>query len=136
MIKYKVNINLKKISGDIDKYANLGLQDCVDDLVRTSSQSAPHDEGILEKSWSKEVTHNHAVVSYSVKEKGGKGNFNYALKMHEGPYKLGPKSRQKTGGVGMSGKQYPVGPNFLAGVLKGEEQTYKKHIETMVKSNL
>lgn len=138
MIKIKSTVNLKGTGKQIERNALLGLQDVLDDLVRTSSQSAPHDEGVLEKSWTKQITNNVGTVSYSVKKKGGKdkkfGNFNYALKMHEDQYNLGEKSLQKAGGVGMSGKQYPVGTDYLGGVLKGEEATYIKHIEKMAKN--
>jgi hypothetical protein len=117
------------------------LNDCLDDLVRTSSQSAPHDEGILEKSWSKSIEYESSnpvgVVTYSVKKRGGKGkkkgNFNYALKMHETKYNLGEGSQAKTGGTGMSGKTYPVGAGYLGNVLKGEAETYEKYIKKQLK---
>jgi hypothetical protein len=121
----------------VERQAKLGLQDITDDLVRTSSQNAPHDEGILEKSWSKEINDLTANVSYTVKKKGGKdkkhGNFNYALKMHEETYNLGEGSRSKSGGTGMSGKTYSVGTGYLMNVVEGEEEVYRKHIEKMIK---
>jgi hypothetical protein len=144
VIEVKMKLKLKEYNKRVHEQALLGLQDCLDDLVRTSSQCAPHDEGILEKSWTKTIENKNSpkpvgVVTYSVKKKGGKdkkkGLFNYALKMHEEHYKLGKKSQEKAsagGGVGMSGKQYPVGRNYLGGVLKGEEETYKQHIQKLV----
>jgi len=114
-----------------------GLNDCIDNLVTASSQSAPHDEGILEKSWSKEIQYAgnkpSGVVSYSVKKASGSGNYNYALKMHEGGYNLGEGSLAKQasgGGVGLSGKRYNVGAGFLGDVAKGERKAYADHIES------
>lgn len=136
MSSFEVKIlknNVKVYSRKAQKIYQQALNDALDDLVRTSSQSAPHDEGILEKSWSKDLKFSgnrpFGVVSYTVKKSGGKGNFNYALKMHEGGYELGPGSRNKPGGKGMSGKTYKVGPGYLGDVAKGERQAYSKHIE-------
>lgn len=109
------------------------LNEIMDDLVRTSSASAPHKTGTLEQSWSKELkvqgSEPYGIVSYSASSRGGNGNYNYALKMHEGGYELGERSKAKSGGTGMSGRHYPVGAGFLGGVLQGEEQAYKNHIE-------
>ncbi len=113
--------------------------DVVNDLVRTSSQNAPHDKGILEKSWTKEKKFDldggaSAVVSYSVKKASDGGNFNYALKMHEDEsYNLGKGSQKKKGGQGMSGKQYKVGAGYLGDVAKGEAEAYRKHIRKELK---
>lgn len=125
-----VSNKFRVYSNSAKKAYTKALGDCIDDLVRTSSQSAPHDEGVLEKSWSKEIAFNgnqpYGEVSYSVK---GKSGYNYALKMHEGGYQLGEGSLAKRGGTGMSGKSYPVGPKYLTGVLNGEKDAYRKHIE-------
>lgn len=125
--------NFRKYSENVKAAYTQALNDCIDDLVRTSSQSAPHDEGILEQSWAKEIQNSNGGpvgrVSFSVRESSSGGNFNYALKMHEGRYKLGPNSQSKPGGVGMSGTQYPVGPGYLGNVLKGEANAYKEHIK-------
>lgn len=134
----KSKLRIKQVGKQMEKNAQKGLRDCIDDVVRTASQNAPHAEGILEKSWTKEVKNNIGTVSYTVKKKGGKGkkagNFNYALKMHESKYNLGAGSLAKRGGIGMSGKQYKVGTGYLSQVIKGEEKTYVKHIEDMVKN--
>lgn len=132
-IRVRNNTRLRVFSKEMQRTYTTALNDCLDDLVRTSSQSAPHDEGVLEKSWTKETNYTGTeltgTVSFSVTERGGSGNFNYALKMHDGYYNLGDKSKQKSGGTGMSGRTYPVGRDFLGGVLRGEKQTYIKHIE-------
>lgn len=125
-------------SRQAQKVYQTALDDCLDNLVSASSQSAPHDEGILEKAWSKDIEFSgmnpSGVVSYSVKKASDGGNFNYALKMHEEEYNLGSGSQNKTGGVGMSGKTYPVGTGYLGNVLEGEKETYSRHIEKALKS--
>lgn len=136
IIKYKRRF--KQYSRKVKQSTKNAMQDVLDDLVRTSSQSAPHDEGILEKSWSKEVKMSgdttKGFVSYTVNAVGGDGGkFNYALKMHEEEYNLGKKSEEKTGGVGMSGKSYSVGTGYLGDVLKGETDTYSKYIEKVIR---
>jgi hypothetical protein len=132
------NKRLKVYSTKVQKVYQNALNTVLDDLVRTSSQSAPHDEGVLEKSWSKGIEFEGktpvGVVSYSVKKSSGKGNFNYALKMHEDEtYDLGPKSLEKTGGTGMSGRTYKVGTGYLGDVLKGEINAYTKFIDKKIK---
>lgn len=117
------------------------VNDCIDDLVRTSSETAPHDKGILEKSFSKEVYGENTdvitgYVDYSVKEAHGDGTYNYALAMHEKNYQLGSGSRAKPGGTGMSGQHYPVGKKFLTRPLEGEKEAYKDHIEKAIKREL
>ncbi|MBC9786305.1 hypothetical protein H1S01_17745 [Heliobacterium chlorum] len=120
---------LKRMEKDIRNRLKQAVHDCADDLVRTSSETAPHDKGVLDTSYAKEVTVVSgtvtATVDYSIKE----GNFNYASAMHEMNYRLGPKSLAKPGGYGMSGKHYPVGNKFLTRPLEGETQTYKQHVE-------
>lgn len=137
-ITVRTNINYNRLTQDMKNKAKIGLQDCVDNLVMASSQSAPHKKGILEKSHSKEFENDglKAVVSYSVRERGADGTlFNYALKMHETDYTPSQKSLAKGGGVGMSGKRYPVGKGFLGDILKGEQQTYINHIKRMITDN-
>lgn len=137
----KVRLNTKRLkvyTRQVQKVYQNAMNTVLDDLVRTSSESAPHDEGILEKSWSKSIGFegNEPVgtVSYSVKKSSGKGNFNYALRMHEDEsYNLGEKSLAKTGGTGMSGKTYKVGTGYLGDVLEGEKATYTKHIDKKIK---
>lgn len=133
-----LNNKFKTYRRKSQKVYQQALEDCLDDLVRTSSQSAPHDEGILEKAWSKDIDKDDVtpsgVVSYSVKKSSGKGNFNYALKMHEDEsYNLGEGSRKKSGGTGMSGKKYDVGTGYLGDVAKGEQKAYAEHIEKAMK---
>ncbi|MBC9785104.1 hypothetical protein H1S01_11355 [Heliobacterium chlorum] len=120
---------LRRVQQKVNAELRQSVNDCMDDLVRVSSETAPHDRGILDKSFSKEVTAGAesvtGVVEYVVREK----NFNYAIIMHEGEYRLGESSEQKPGGVGMSETHYPVGNKFLTRPLEGEREAYKKHIE-------
>jgi hypothetical protein len=135
-------VNLKGINVTrqaVKKAVEEGIYDCTDDLIRASSESAPHWKGILEQSYGRSVAWKGSqilgIVDYSVTEENSNGGFNYAYYMHEGDYKLGPESEKKAsagGGVGMSGKSYPVGPKFLTNVLEGEEETYTNHIQKLV----
>ncbi|MBC9786291.1 HK97 gp10 family phage protein [Heliobacterium chlorum] len=138
-MKIQVKVNdkvLKRAEKEIRNQIKRAVHDCADDLVRASSETAPHDKGILEKSFAKEVTSTSstvtATVDYSIKERG----FNYALAMHELKYPLGPGSLAKPGGYGMSGKHYPVGNKFLTRPLEGETQTYKEYIEREIQKVL
>lgn len=135
--KVEVKIDTAKLKGlekEVQAALKRAVEDCIDDLARTASESTPHDKGILEKSHKKEVTGNgnkiDGTVEFNVRETYSGGNYNYALRMHEGHYRLGPGSQAKPGGTGMSGKHYPVGRKFLENPLQGEKEKYKEHIET------
>ena len=140
MARVIVNLSNKaKVIKDAQKAMVEAVHDVSDDLVRTSSESAPHDKGILEQSFNKEVVVKGSkiigIVDYAVVEDNGQGGFNYAYWIHEGDYNLGEGSIEKAnggGGVGMSGKSYPVGPKFLSGVLDGEAETYKEYMQKMM----
>ena len=128
------------ISRNVSNGAKTAMKDITDNLAMASSGSAPHDKGILDDSWTKEVGYESnrlfGRVSYNVLENGSGGDYNYAIRMHEGNYELGEGSRQKSGGKGMSGRTYPVGKHFLTGVLEGEKTTYIKHMEKGIKNEL
>lgn len=134
-IKANVKVDTKKIPLAVSAALAASYQavvDCGQDLARASSGAAPHDAGILEKSYTvtprKTANGGEVSVGYAAYENG----FNYAIKMHEGSYNLGPGSRAKGGGTGMSGAKYEVGPKFLERPLRGEGDTYKKHIQDSV----
>jgi hypothetical protein len=142
-VNVRVNIRSDRratISRGVSNGAKKAMQDITDNLAMASSGSAPHDKGILDDSWTKEVGYEgnklFGRVSYNVLENGSGGDYNYAIRMHEGNYELGEGSRQKSGGSGMSGRTYPVGKHFLTGVLEGEKQTYVKHMEKGIKNEL
>jgi hypothetical protein len=108
------------------------VRDCGYDLARAASGAAPHDKGILEKSYSVLPRRTKDGGSVSVRFAAYEGGFNYAIKMHEGSYNLGPGSLAKPGGKGMSGTTYSVGPKFLERPLRGEADTYKNFIRNQV----
>jgi hypothetical protein len=134
-VRIKVLKNLDKVVNaqrHVKQAAREALHDITDDLVRASSGAAPHKEGVLEKSWAKKVVGSgrylYGFVGYAVKE----GGYDYAVRMHETTYNLGPGSRAKGGGVGMSGRVYPVGPKFLTRPLEGEAKTYRDYLEAKI----
>lgn len=139
-VKAKVDIDTRKLlaaPGVVKATLSEALHDVGDDLVRTSSGAAPHDTGYLStKGWNKKVsasaTSGYVEVSYYAVNYG----FNYALKMHEGSYNLGPGSLQKPGGIGMSGTRYPVGPKYLERPLMGERAAYTNHINKQLAAAL
>jgi hypothetical protein len=136
-VKMSWNFDTAHITKEVRDAMELAMNDCVDDLVRVSSQCAPHDKGILEKSWGRDVYWSGpnkitGVVDYSVAE----GDFNYALWTHEEVYNLGPGSQKKPPGVGMSGKTYEVGRKYLTRPLYGEAPTYKQHMQNMINEAL
>ncbi|MCW2279106.1 hypothetical protein [Heliophilum fasciatum] len=110
------------------------VNDCADDLIRVSSEIAPHDKGILEKSHAREVAPKGdqvtATIAYSVNE----GEFNYAMAMHEREYNLGPGSSAKPGTEGMSGTHYSVGNKYLTRPLEGEAKVYREHITQILRN--
>jgi hypothetical protein len=137
--KFSLDVDLRKLEQAADnakKALERGMNDIVDDLVRTSSETAPHYKGTLEKSWSRDVTWKgnriEGEVTYSVKE----DDFNYALWTHEADYNLGEGSLAKPGGTGMSGTSYPVGNKYLTRPLEGEAKTYKAHIAKEIEKEL
>lgn len=137
MAKVKINLNgLNGVRQKVKDAVEEAINDVTDDLARTSSESAPHLEGILEQSFGKSIAWQGnkiiGVVDYSVKAENG---YDYAVKMHEGRYNLGEKSQEKAssgGGVGMSGTAYQVGPRFLTRPLNGEAETYKNHVQSVI----
>lgn len=128
----QVNIDLRGIKAlqkEIPKSVKELVRDVGDSLAMTASGAAPHDEGILEKSYdvstfAKGSIIASALVGFHATNKG----FDYSLMMHDGDYNLGPGSRDKSGGYGLSGAIYSVGRKYLHRPLYGEEQTYSKYI--------
>lgn len=122
--------------------AKRGMNDCVDELVRVSSEITPIDKGVLTKSHSQEVNVKadgtiEGTVEYSVNERDSRGNnFNYAQYIHEGEYELGPESKKRPGTTGWSGKHYDVGNKYLERPLEGEKEEFWKHIADEVKNEL
>jgi hypothetical protein len=128
----------KKVDRQLKAAMKRAVADCIDDLARTSSETTPHNKGILEKSFAKQVKHqgngrSEGTVEFNVREGRSGGSYNYAAAMHEKTYRMRAGSLGKGGGNGMSGKHYPVGRKFLTRVLEGEQEAYKNHIENELK---
>lgn len=125
---------VKQIVADVPRDVKKSVQEISKDLKRTASETAPHFKGILEKHGHYRVKTSggniFGEVGFSVLAKNGK---DYAIIMHEWNYNLGERSRRKTGGIGMSGKQYPVGNKYLTRVLEGESNAYTKFIGESLK---
>lgn len=140
-VRTEVNVRwdrgrLNSLESEFKRALKIANDDCVDDLIRTSSETSPHDKGILDSSFAKSVTESKdgfrydTTVEYSVRE----GGYNYAIAMHELEYNLGANSQAKGGGIGMSGTHYPVGNKYLTRPLEGEKEAYRKHIEEVLKT--
>lgn len=139
MININVKVtknNVRQIMRNTPTKIQGGIREVANDLARTSSESAPHWSGNLEKSF--KITYKfgskkmYATIRYSAIEDG----FDYAIAMHEWTYELGEKSKQKSGGTGMSGTSYPVGRKFLTRVLEGEKDAYQRYLKEVIESNL
>ncbi|PEM08504.1 hypothetical protein [Bacillus wiedmannii] len=143
MARARVTVNTRNIARITQRVMSAteeAIYDVSDDLIRTSSETAPHDKGILEQSYGRDVrkmgSQIIAAVDYSVRADNG---YDYAEWIHEGTYNLGPNSEAKAasgGGTGMSGQSYEVGNKFLSGVLEGEGQAYRDYIEKVIKDSL
>ncbi|WP_431819263.1 hypothetical protein LWL40_27465 (plasmid) [Bacillus thuringiensis] len=110
------------------KGAEKGLNDCVDDLIRISSNLAPIDKGSLRKSHTKKLrvsaTGVSADVSFSIR---GRNGFNYAVAMHEWSY---------TPSQGGSYMGYAVGRKYLERPLKMELPKYTHWIADAVRRGI
>ncbi|PKJ52704.1 hypothetical protein [Bacillus sp. SN10] len=110
------------------KGAEKGLNDCVDDLIRISSNIAPIEYGSLRASHKKKLkvsaTGVTAEVSFSIR---GRGGYNYAVAMHEWSY------TPKQGGGYMG---YSVGRKYLERPLKMETPKYNQWIGKAVREGI
>ncbi|MCW1241933.1 HK97 gp10 family phage protein [Bacillus pretiosus] len=108
--------NMKRIENGADTAGTKAMQDCVDDLARIASNIAPIDKSNLRKSHKKGVKKEGGNIVGEVSFSAyGRGNFNYAIAMHEWSY----TPRQAGGFNG-----YAVGAKYLERPLKGESQKY------------
>lgn len=139
-IDFDFKLDMKKleaVAGQVRKAMELGMNDVVDDLIRTSSDTTPILKGTLQKAWSRNVRWLSASkIEGTVGYRADEGGFNYALWTHEYDYKLGAESLKKPGGTGMSGKHYPVGNKYLTRPLEGEKQAYHDHIAKEIREEL
>jgi hypothetical protein len=109
-----------------------GVQDSVDDLKRIAADIAPIDSSDLRRSGHATVrqsaTETVGEVSFSAVDNSGGNRFNYAIKMHEGDYNLGPLSAAAPGTDG-----YEVGNKYLERPLRGEADKYMRWIAEEIK---
>jgi hypothetical protein len=144
MAKTRVSINLKGLK-TTRKEVRAAVEEAIEiigeDFIRTSSEAAPKDKGVLEDSHSYSAAWQgdsyNAVIDYSVKEENGNHGFDYAEYIHESDYyNLGENSLQKAdggGATGMSGKTYEVDRRFMSRVIEGEQEAYTQVVEDLVK---
>lgn len=137
-----LNKGMKKITKGVENAVSKSLEGCMKDLERVASETAPLDEGDLEQGgtngiqkvangylgWVKFEAFSNSSAKWP--------QFNYAIWIHEEDYRLGPRSRQKAGGKGLSGKSYAVQKHYLTRPLEGEAETYRNIIEDKVKKSL
>jgi hypothetical protein len=129
----RVIANLESEMVRVHAAAKNGVQDSVDDLKRIAVDIAPIDSGDLRRSGNAKVreTPRQIVgeVSFSAVDTSSGERYNYAIKMHEGEYNLGPLSRQAPGTDG-----YEVGNKFLERPLKGEANKYIRWIAEEIRN--
>ncbi|MGF9741581.1 hypothetical protein ABEX38_29880 [Priestia megaterium] len=144
-MKIKVDIkgldsNLARIIKATEQSTTKSMKDCMQDLNRVASETAPLDKGDLEMSGTDDVkktgTGIQGSVGYEVWNTKGKKDFNYAIWIHEETYNLGDKSLAKAGGKGLSGKSYKVDRKYLERPFYGEAPTYRGIIESNLKKDL
>lgn len=132
----------KYIHNTVRRTSIATMKDNMKDLERVASETTPYDEGDLEMGGFHDVDKEGAKIIGWVGFEAWNDHpnrsydFNYAIWIHEESYNLGPKSEQKTGGSGMSGKSYPVGNKYLTRPLEGEAPYYRDRIEEEVKKAL
>jgi hypothetical protein len=119
--------NMATATARVKQAAKNGVQDSVDDLKRIATDIATIDSGDLRRSGHATVRENIASivgeVSFSAVDNSSGNRFNYAIKMHEGEYNLGPLSAAAPGTDG-----YEVGNKYLERPLKGEANKYMRWI--------
>lgn len=138
--------NVKDLQKKIRSTVNDTMRDCMNDLARVSSETAPLEDGNLEKAWNiliekpnKEIT--KGFVGYSCwADQPRSYEFDYAIWIHEEHYNLGPLSKEKQastgGGHGLSGTVYEVGRKYLERPFYGEAETYRDIFEENIKETI
>lgn len=128
----KVNVKGLKVPSEINLKAQRITRDAIReytyDLHRVATLRTPVDEGNLETSGTKSVKRTGTGVIGKVSFKAINKGFNYAVKMHDGNYKLGKKSIAKSGKGARSkysNETFKVGANYLVGTAKSCEKGYK-----------
>lgn len=115
------------------------IEEYTSDLLRVSSLRTPVKDGNLETSGTKKVkttfTGATGIVSFKAINKG----YNYAVKMHDGKYKLGKRSLEKSsGGVRskFASKPMAVGSKYLEGTALSCRKGYEKDLKLKMAEGL
>lgn len=135
--KVKVKVDMKGLNiapEVVSKIRYQSVQDVGQSLAMTASGAAPHDQGTLDSSTKVKPQDGSFSSSVEVAFLATRKGFDYAKVMHDGIYKLGPKSQAKPGGQGMSGRNYRVGPKFLLRTLEGEKEAYANYINQKIQT--
>jgi hypothetical protein len=139
MIEMKVTgiketiLKLRNIGDLVDINARKTMHRAADRIVELAKKMAPVDEGNLEESITAKVTYEGpkrrlAIDVYMKPEVNGVNVEAYATRMHEGSYKLGPKSQIK-----QAGQSEVVGPGFLTRAAEPEAQKFAERMLGAIK---
>lgn len=129
-----ITVEITDYSKDLIKKNNVAMkeafQDILLDISNTAKGSAPHWKGRLEKGITHTLINSKAyfegTVGVSVSEKG----FDYGIYRHDHPFKLGEKSKKKSGGKsGISGKSFEVGHGFISRPMDEGKEAYLGYID-------
>lgn len=125
--------NFTKFQSVLINQLTAGANDISLDLVNASRSAAPHKYGQLEKGINGELqvgsSHITVIVGASVI---GSNGYDYAERMHNGDYNLGPQSLAKGSGYsGISGKTFPVGNRYIELPATESYQSYVDYFGDM-----
>ncbi|AGC36052.1 tail completion or Neck1 protein [Rhizobium phage RHEph10] len=114
-------LRLRNIGARVHENARKTMHAAADRIVETAKKMAPVDEHNLEDAIVKRVDYEGsrrrlAIDIEILPEVNGVRVEEYATYMHEGHYKLGPKSQAKN-----DSQSERVGPGFLTRAAEGEE---------------
>jgi hypothetical protein len=113
---------LRNIGARVHENARKTMHAAADRIVETAKKMAPVDEHNLEEAIVKKVdyegTRRRLAINVEIlPEVNGVRVEDYATYMHEGRYKLGPKSQIKN-----DSQSETVGPGFLTRAAEAEEE--------------
>lgn len=122
----------QKLENKAKKVTKEAITEYTMDLLRVATLRTPVDEGNLEQSGTKQIKNTSNGATGKVSFKATNRGFNYAVKMHNGRYKLGKKSLAKSG-RGARSKYYngtfKVGTKYLEGTALSCKKGYEKDIQ-------
>ena len=122
----KVMRNLRDKENDYDSGLKQVLKEVTDKLLEESVKRSPIDKGFLEKSHERVLDYNNMEGVVFIASNSPAGD--YALYMHEGTYKLGPRSLVKQAGVTVI-----VGRKFMERAYSENRHVLGKYIKDRTK---